>query len=833
VGQVSQPQIAFNPAFQTVVVHEASVTRDGRKLDRLRDARLELMRREQRLEQLVIDGTETLLVLLNDVRVGEPVEVAYTIEGENPIYESRIATGVRLAWDTPIDLLHYRLIAPAGRALQVKSLAIDLQPERLVEGGNQVFRVVRTQVPGVAQEQGTPPWFKSYPAVFFSEYANWAEVETWAKRLFATPPGPNAGLAARLSTLRASGLAGEALAAETLRFVQDEVRYFSVSLGESSHRPKPPERTLADRVGDCKDKVVLLNALLTELGFEAKPALVSMARNRGLAEFLPSHEEFDHVITRLDLNGATYYLDATVSGQGTTLAARGYFPYGRALVVGAGTELQVVAEPAQALNRLEFEQRWDFSKPGMPVRLKTVMRAEGLIAERFRAVIAMGGDSRLAEALAGAHTRLAPGLKADGPPAVADDRQANRLELTQSFEHPYLGQYASGGLDVEFTAIELFDALNGPPEARRRTPFLLDQPRTVESRIVVTGPRPFAFRPPPPNDLSDRHFHHGLRVEVAGPVVTFLRRVERRKDEVQPPDLESFRESLLKARQLSGGRLRLPLVDTQPLVPQFEQIDRRLRAARGFRADALHGMLARNEAARVLDTEVLRQIDAKSPLAVQVLATRAQTNNLLGDFAAGLSDADAALASDAASEPALEARAVALTGAGRVESALATFARLENTGRRAMAVKWMGALELLRGRPAEAEKLLRVAVDTSGGEDRDFAVLWLYLAAEQQAGRGKAAVAQYIDQADPKKLVGALLHHMDGRLDRDAVLQIARERADMERLNLAEASFYFGQQAFARGQRDEALRWFTRAVETGAVPYREVTFARMQIEGMR
>jgi Domain of Unknown Function with PDB structure (DUF3857) len=128
LGSVSQPQIGFNPAFQTLVVHEASVLRDGRKLDRLNGARIELMRREQRLEQLVIDGTETLLVVLNDVRLGEAVEVAYTLEGENPIYEGRVSTGMRLAWDSPIATLHYRLTVPSQKTLQVKSLATDLQP---------------------------------------------------------------------------------------------------------------------------------------------------------------------------------------------------------------------------------------------------------------------------------------------------------------------------------------------------------------------------------------------------------------------------------------------------------------------------------------------------------------------------------------------------------------------------------------------------------------------------------------------------------------------------------------------------------------------------------
>jgi lipoprotein NlpI len=834
LGSVSQPQIGFNPAFQTLVVHEASVLRDGRKLDRLSGARIELMRREQRLEQLVIDGTETLLVVLNDVRVGEAVEVAYTIEGENPIYEGRVSTGMRLAWDTPIATLHYRLTVPSQKTLHVKSLATDLQPERFTEGANQVLRVLRRQVAGVATEQSTPPWFKSHPAVLVSEYAHWTEVDAWAQKLFATTAAPNPALAERVAAFKATGLKGDALAAEVLRFVQDEVRYFSVSLGESSHRPKPPQRTLAERLGDCKDKVVLLNALLAELGFDVKPALVSTYRNRGLMQFLPGHDEFDHVITRLVLNGTTYFLDATINGQGNTLAERGYFPYGAALVVGSGqADLQTVAEPANALNRMEHEQAWDYSQPGKPATLKTVLRAHGLMAERLRAIVATGGLERFAQGWAGAYTRFAPGLKSTSEPQLSDDRKTNQFQLTQTFEQADPGPYTMGNLDLEFNAFEVLDALIGPPEPRRRTPYLIDQPRVVESRVVVTQARPFTFRAPPVFELNDRHFRMTMRVDAAGNSVTITRRVERRSDEVLPADLASFRDSLLKARQQTSTRLRLALVDNTQLSPQFERIDRRLRGARNFRPDALHNILVRNEVARLLDNELLPKIDNASPLAARVLASRAEANNTLGDFQAGLKDAESALALDASSEDAQEARAVALVNANRLDDALTSFVAMEKGSRRAMAAKWLAAIELVRNHPAEAEKFSQTAVETSGGDDRDFAVLWLYMAAEQQGGRGKAAIAPYMAQTDVKKFSGALLHFLDGRIDRDALLKMAREKPEFERLNLAEANFYIGQQAAVRGQREEALKWFTRTVETEAVPYREVTFARLQLQQNR
>lgn len=830
LGQVSQPQITFNPAYQSVSLHALAVVRDGRRMGRLAEARIEPMRREQRLEQQVIDGIETLLVVLNDVRVGDSIELAYSIEGENPLFAGKVSATIGLAFDTAVDLLHYRLVAPGQRTLHTRTTGSDLQPERLSEGGLQVLRVVRHQVAPVVREQNTPPWFRVYPAIDVTEYTSWAEVDAWAQQLFALPATTAADVARQAAALRTSGLTGSALVSEVLRFVQDEVRYFSVSLGESSHRPKAPERTLAERLGDCKDKVVLLNALLRELGFDAKPALVSMRRNRSVADFLPTHDQFDHVISRVELNGKVWYLDPTISGQGLELESRGQFPYGRALVVGSGQPPQAVPEPLAATNRIEYEQLWDLTKPGEPARLEIVLRAHGFGAEQWRAGLASVGRDGVAKALAGGFARALPTLSAVGTADVRDDRNANRFELRQRFEMPAFGRYERGSIEAEFLALELLDHLIGPSETQRSTPYLVDQPLRVDSRIVVSTPFENRAAMPAPIEIADKHFRYTVKMEARGRDTTFTRRFERLSDQVLPSDLSAWRDKILRARQTTSGSLRMPLIDNQALMPEIEQLDRRLRAARGWRADALQGIIVRNELARLGDTRALERIRPGSPLAADVLASRATANNLLGDFKAGLADADAVLSINPGHAEALEVRGAALLGLNQPEAALAALQRSDPATRSASTSNWIGAIQLLLGRAADAEATLREVVAKGSGEEREFAAIWLYLAAERQGVKDRSGLAELVSAADPAKWTGALLRYLAGGMDRQSLLKRASEKADMERLNLAEAYFFIGQQQLAQGQRDEALKWFQRTVDTRAVPYREVTFAQFELQ---
>lgn len=829
LGSVSQWPLSFNPAFQRLVVHHAHVWRDGVRSDRLAEARIEPMRRETGLEQLVLNGVETLLLVLSDVRVGDAVEVAYTVEGENPIFEGRIAGGMRLAYDTPMDVLHHRWRVPASRVMRTKGLATTLEPERSVEGAVQVLRMVRQQVPALVAEQGVPPWVKVFPAIDISEWSSWAEVDAWAQRLFAPAQPVPAAVVERAQAFRASGLAGAALVSEVLRFVQDEIRYLSVSLGESSHRPKPPERTLAERLGDCKDKVMLLNALLRELGFDPRPALVSMQRNKGIRDYLPSHDVFDHVITRLELDGRTWWLDATLQGQGLELASRGQWSYGAALVVGDGAALVDVPRPGAAGSRLQFEQRWDLSTPGAPVRMQFEMRAHGLLAERWRAGQSQGGREALARDLAAAYARVLPALRAQGEAVVEDDRHNNVFVFRQLFELPELGQYARGAIDAEFGALELLDTLVGPPETTRQWPVLVDTPRVVDSRIVVTGPLPFPAQAPEALEVVDRQFRFTARLEYGGPTATFVRRYEQRDDQVPPAELAAWRDKVLKARNASFGRLRLPLVDMKVTRPLLEATERRVRSSRDWRDDQLGTIQLRQEFSRLFDTQALARVAPGSVLAARVLADRASTLNLLGLHEAAAADAGAALQVLPEDPEALDAMAVALLGQGRAEQALATFARITPAARPATVAGWMGSLHFLLGRAEAAEPLLREAVAGGSGEGREFSMIWLYLAAERAGGRGRAVVDEHVDGTDPAKITGALLRYLVGRIDRDTLLRQAGENKALARLNLAEAHFYIGQRLLLQGQREEALRAFQRVVDTQATPYREWAFAQLEL----
>lgn len=832
---VSELTLDFNPAYQKLILHHIVVQRGGERLDRTRDTRIEVLRREQQLESQVLDGMHTALATLRDVRVGDVVEVAYSVEGQNPIFQGRFASGAMLALDVPIERLHVRFDAPAHRTLHVRTLPQELPVERFEEAGRQVIRVRRDRTPVIPIEAQVPPWVKVVPAIQVTEYGSWDEVEQWAQDLFKVQP-PSGEVARRIEAWKTSGLSGDALLADVLRFVQDEVRYFSTSLGESSHRPQPAERTLSDRKGDCKDKTLLLNTFLTALGFDARAALVSTYRNRGLSRFLPTHDQFDHVVTAITLDGQTVLLDATLQGQGLTLRERGFLDYGQALVIGDRAGIQNVRPPRFAISQLQHRQAWDLSDTQAPTRMVATLSARGLAAERWRAAIASAGLDRIGEALAGSHIRSAPGLRLQGQPLLSDDRTRNQLDLSLRFDHPDFGEYRMGSLDTEFTGVEMFDPLSAPSEARRQFPYWIEGTGRAELRIQVRTPRPFTGAMPAPQTVQDKHFHLAVRNEVQGPEVHMFSRYERRLDEVQPGDLTSFREATLRARQLVSSRLRLSLVDRDAVEAIASAVDERIRPWREGKPDALLRLLQDEQFNVMVSNRVLPQFGHDSPRALALLKQRAESHNHLGQFQQSLQDADRVLQLRPNDSAALASRGVALMGLLRPEEALRSFEQAVQAPAQGPsgAQGWLGIVQQLQGDLESAQRTLRRHADEQSGEEQTFALTWLFLAHDRQrAGSGASAIATDLDRQDATRWPGVLPHFLSGRVSESTLMALARQDTDQTRLRLAEAHFFVGQKHLLAGRTDAARGAFEAVLATRAMPYRELSLAALELARLK
>lgn len=434
LDSLSRLELDYDPYSSRVALHRLEVWREGAWRDRLARSESVEVEREEGLWQHILDGTSTLVIVPEDVRVGDIVRYAWTIEDTNPHFGSQAARSWQMAWTTPAHRRALRVLHPQDTPLRV-ALHGDLPPPKSAPLGTETeLRWDMSPVPAVQPVDDTPFDHVVWPWVQVSTFPDWASVVGWALEHYELDEPLDADVAAIATELAPASATEEVLFAAALRWVQDEVRYFGVELGAGSYRPRPPGLVLRRRYGDCKDKAQLLVALLRARGVQAWPALVNTADRSAIHTWLPAPTDFDHVIVVADVDGRMAYVDPTRRHQGGP-ADRVYVPdYGKALLVRPGeTDLVDIERAPDAAGRLETRSQYTVSHDQTAIDLQVETCSEGGRAERFRAWLSDETPDGLQDLYAGYYRRGGTTVTTVRPISVQDDRQANRLCIDEHY----------------------------------------------------------------------------------------------------------------------------------------------------------------------------------------------------------------------------------------------------------------------------------------------------------------------------------------------------------------------------------------------------------------
>jgi transglutaminase-like putative cysteine protease len=321
----AQIVLEFDPAHERLELHHLRVWRGESCIEhgRLGADTVQLLRREDQLERFTLNGRLSATLLIPDVRVDDRVEVAFTHHANNPVLSGRYGGWIAFNSYAPWIETRYRLLRPLARPLQLKGFADPPETVRETLGEVEESSWSLLHQNRSVLEDLLPPWIIKSPCYQVSEFQDWREVAELFEPHYRDDTLPQA-IAAELERLRAQYPSDAQRAAEWLRLVQRDLRYFALSLGEGGLVPRSLEAIWNGRFGDCKDAARLYVAGARRLGLDACAALVSTTHGLGLRDFLPSIQAFNHMVVRLQLQGATYWLDPTLQPQGGTLAHIGF-----------------------------------------------------------------------------------------------------------------------------------------------------------------------------------------------------------------------------------------------------------------------------------------------------------------------------------------------------------------------------------------------------------------------------------------------------------------------------------------------------------------------------
>jgi hypothetical protein len=294
-----------------------------------------------------------------------------------------------------------------------------------------------------------------------------------------------------VADIRKAGGTPAEQALRALQFVQEQIRYVSISIAQGGFRPSSPEQVLERRFGDCKDKSLLLTTLLRQLGMDAQPALVNTRRGRVLDSRLPTPYAFNHAIVRMRLGNDTYWLDGTRETQFSPISSNTVANFGRALVVdGATTGLATIPRAGPEAHNKRSEVLIDM-RAGVfkPAKLQITTFYEGPLADSERPVLA---DQSAAERQSN-HlkyiVRYFPRAKVTAPITVHDDKVKNVVEVREYYEidRPFETN-KRGHLELFVQANEINHYVAPLKSTPRRAPLAIGQPVRIQQTVTALLP---------------------------------------------------------------------------------------------------------------------------------------------------------------------------------------------------------------------------------------------------------------------------------------------------------------------------------------------------------
>lgn len=485
----SHIQISFNPAYQRLAIHHVRIHRAGAVIPKLRPQAIQVLQRERELEYQILDGSLSANLFLDDVRVGDVIEYGYTVSGFNPVFGSLRFGQFDLQWSVPVQQMHYRLLWPKGTPLFMRQRNGAPAAVHREGAGFDEYEWSLSQLAALVVESDAPAWYDPYPAVEWGGTEDWSAVVEWAQSLYKVPHTLGPELSQIAQRIAQTHQEPQARVAEVLRLVQGQVRYLGVEVGVNSHAPQPPDLVFQRRFGDCKDKALLMVALLQTMGIEAYPALVHTTQGPMLASYLPSPARFNHVIVEVRQDGRTWWLDPTRATQFGRLDTLYQPDYVHALVLAPQSrELTSMASVVPRVHKREIFVDIDASGGTQaPARMVVKTQLSGLDADRQREELAQTSRSELQSRYLNFYISTYPGTTVAAPMEVRDDQEVNRVTLIEHYSVPEIWKDTgeAGGVRLSVYSSEINEHIKKASRVVRQAPLGLNYPVDMQVTTEV------------------------------------------------------------------------------------------------------------------------------------------------------------------------------------------------------------------------------------------------------------------------------------------------------------------------------------------------------------
>jgi hypothetical protein len=497
ITNASQLSISYDTSYQELKIHYLYIWRKGKKIDRTNDLTIEILNNELNLQNGIYTGQITAYDILNDVRKDDLIDLAYTIVGDNPIFDKEKYLFILLEALNPIDLYYLRILYPEDKDYIYDCVDCDsINFSSAVAGNYKVIEISQKNVKSMEYEDNIPSWSIPYKYFILSSFHSWEQVNQWAQKVFALNKEPV------LDNVFDEIFTGEETTDDKINkiinYVQDDIRYMGIESGIGSIKPFPPEKVVNQRFGDCKDKSLLLVSLLKKIGIEkAYPVLVNYIMKQDIDKLYPSNEAFNHCIVKFDYKDTSYWVDPTIAQQGGGFRDLYNPTYGKALIIGLPSDTLQNMLPAKIETGVDIIEEYTINSFTEPSTLIITSNRYGGEADQRRAVLEYFTTNDIADKVTNELKLLFPKVTRTKEMTISDDMETNRFSTTYNYElddfwvdgDKGTNKAAYGLWTFKFEPLTLYQYFNVTACEERAFDYEINFPQNLTYRVIFHFPK--------------------------------------------------------------------------------------------------------------------------------------------------------------------------------------------------------------------------------------------------------------------------------------------------------------------------------------------------------
>ena len=241
------------------------------------------------------EDVRTVTAVFRNLEAGDQIVYTTVFKQLQPWFAAKFSTEYLFPRTEVSDDTEVRLTAPTG--MQLKIDAVGVEGGMVQKGSSEALwewhyrNALALPVETDAVDEDVVE-----PHVSISSFQSYAE----AAKSYADKIHGKAETAPQIRTLAEQLTHGVADRREQAHILYDwvstHISYVAIVLGAGGYIPHDANEVLQARFGDCKDHVMLLQAMLAAKGIDSSPALINALDEYQLSP-APTLYEFDHLIT--------------------------------------------------------------------------------------------------------------------------------------------------------------------------------------------------------------------------------------------------------------------------------------------------------------------------------------------------------------------------------------------------------------------------------------------------------------------------------------------------------------------------------------------------------